>query len=312
MAVRDADLWHQVHAQREDGVPATFLIRDVEPEADRPQIFVIELPYPITSPSKLPDEASVRRLDTFQDQWVEPACEALGWTFVAWKSEDGSFFLYLYGDGDPTALLDALAPFDGALGFFHDRDPDWSEYAALRELVDRSQAAPEDGGEDGDDDEGENGHVHTDACDHDDDHDRDSTPASIQVIDRTGEPGEPPSARTTNAKAANGLTNAKTAHARATSTPTTNARPPDVKAPRAKRSTAKPAAKRTGAEKPARPRPAARLPAKPPAKKPAAVTSSATKSSKTKPSKTKPSAVRSSAKPRARKSGAKRPRPKRR
>ena len=122
MAISDADLWHQVHAQREDGVPAMFLVRDVEPRDDQPQIFVIQMPYAVTDLSRLPDAAGYRRLDAFQEQWIEPACAALGWTFVAWKSEDGSFFLYLYGDGDPNMMLEKLSPFDPSLGFFNDRD----------------------------------------------------------------------------------------------------------------------------------------------------------------------------------------------
>jgi hypothetical protein len=165
MSISDADLWHQVHAQREDGVAAMFLIRDLEPRLDQPQIFVVQMPYPVTDLSRLPDAAGYRRLDAFQERWIEPACEALGWTFVAWKSEDGSFFLYLYGGGDPNELLDKLAPFDDALGFFNDRDADWSEYAALRELVDQAEAA---------DDEDPNGtnhaHIHTDDHDHAHDH----------------------------------------------------------------------------------------------------------------------------------------------
>ena len=123
----DSNVWHQVHAQREDGVAAMFLIREVEPRADQPKIFVVELPYAVTDLSGQPDAAGYRRLGAFQEQWLEPACAALGWTFVAWKSEDGSFFLYLYGDGDPDALLEKLAPFDGELGFFNDVDAEWSE-----------------------------------------------------------------------------------------------------------------------------------------------------------------------------------------
>jgi hypothetical protein len=150
----DADLWHQVHAQREDGAPAMFLVRDVEPRNDQPQIFVVQMPYSVTDLSRLPDAAGYRRLDAFQDQWIEPACASLGWTFVAWKSEDGSFYLYLYlylyGDGDPQILLKKLAPFDDSLGFFNDRDAKWAEYAALRELVEQAEAAPKDSGhEDG-------------------------------------------------------------------------------------------------------------------------------------------------------------------
>ncbi len=164
----DSNVWHQVHAQREDGVAAMFLIRDVEPRADQPKIFVIELPYPVTDLSGQPDAAAYRRLSAFQEQWLEPACAALGWTFVAWKCEDGSFFLYLYGAGDPDALLEKLAPFDGELGFFNDLDAEWSEYAALRELVE--QAESEDEGDDEDDGGGEHDHVHGEDCDHDHDH----------------------------------------------------------------------------------------------------------------------------------------------
>lgn len=137
----EGDIWHQVQAQREDGVDALFVIRDVEPRHDQTRIFVIEMPYKVTELSRLPDATEYRRLHTFQEQWVEPACAQLGWTFVAWKSEDGSFFLYLYGGGDPNAMLEKLAPFDGALGFFDDADPDWNEYAALRELLEQAQAA---------------------------------------------------------------------------------------------------------------------------------------------------------------------------
>jgi len=176
MAPSDADLWHQFHAQRDDGVAAMFLIRDVEPRTDQPQLFVVEMPYPVTDLSKLPDAAGYRQLDAFQEQWIEPACEALGWTFVAWKSEDGSFFLYLYGAGDPNALLEKLAPFDGDLGFFNDHDADWSEYAALRELVDQAQAEPET----------LHGHVHGEDCAHDDA--PEAAAHGIAVIDLTGEP----------------------------------------------------------------------------------------------------------------------------
>jgi hypothetical protein len=184
MALREPNVWHQVHAQREDGVAAMFLIRDVEPRADQPKIFVVELPYAVTDLSGQPDAAGYRRLGAFQEQWLEPACAALGWTFVAWKSEDGSFFLYLYGAGDPDALLEQLAPFDGELGFFNDVDADWSEYAALRDLVEQSEASEGDDSEDGD------GHVHSDACQHDDD--AAFATRGIHVIDLTGEPASPP------------------------------------------------------------------------------------------------------------------------
>jgi hypothetical protein len=248
MAIRDADLWHQVHAQREDGVPATFLIREVDPRPDQPQIFVIQMPYPTTDLSTLPDAESIRRLDTFQEQWVEPACEALGWTLVAWKSEDGAFFLYLYGDGDPDALLEKLARYDGDLGFFHDRDADWSEYAALRELVEQAQAAPDEGGADTEGGEGgEDDHVHTAACDHDHDHDHDATSHGIAVIDLTGDPpageAEPTRPAATKSRAA------KPPRARA---PGVQAK----KAKAAKAAPAKPAAAKTRATKAARTRPA--------------------------------------------------------
>ena len=53
----DSNVWHQVHAEREDGVAALFLIRDVEPRADQPKIFVIELPYPVSDLSGQPDRS---------------------------------------------------------------------------------------------------------------------------------------------------------------------------------------------------------------------------------------------------------------
>ncbi|HEX7836757.1 MAG TPA: hypothetical protein VF469_04790, partial [Kofleriaceae bacterium] len=202
MGSSDSNVWHRVHAQREDGVAAMFLIRDVEPRPDQPKIFVIELPYQVTDLSGQPDADAYRRRDAFEEQWLAPACAALDWTFVAWKSEDGSFFLYLYGAGDPHALLEKLAPFDGELGFFNDLDADWSEYATLRELVEQAEADDEigDDAEDGDDGD-DNGHVHTADCDHEhggmDDLDLDPTAHGIQVIDLTGEP-QPPASSTSD------------------------------------------------------------------------------------------------------------------
>ena len=66
----------------------------------------------------------------------------LGWELVGSKTEDGSFFLYLYGASDPLALVDKLAPFDAALGFYDDDDPEWAEYATLRDLLDQAKAMP--------------------------------------------------------------------------------------------------------------------------------------------------------------------------
>ncbi|TMQ22991.1 MAG: hypothetical protein E6J90_11485 [Deltaproteobacteria bacterium] len=176
------NVWHQVHAQREDGVAAMFLIRDVEPRADQPKIFVVELPYPVTDLSGQPDAAAYRRLGAFQEQWLEPACAALGWTFVAWKCEDGSFFLYLYGAGDPEALLEKLAPFDGELGFYNDLDAEWSEYAALRELVEQAESAAEYADYDGHIHGADRGHAHGDSGMHG----GETVHGGIRVIDLTG------------------------------------------------------------------------------------------------------------------------------
>src|SRR5262249_44078423 len=172
----DSNVWHQVHAQREDGVAAMFLIRDVVPRTDQPRIFVVELPYPVTDLSGQPDATAYRRLSAFQEQWLEPACAALGWTFVAWKCEDGSFFLYLYGAGDPDALLEKLAPFDVELVFHSDVDADWSEYAALRELVEQAEAEGDEDDEDSDEDGdegGDEGHDHGEHDHHHHHHDHD-------------------------------------------------------------------------------------------------------------------------------------------
>jgi hypothetical protein len=276
MPISDADLWHQVHAQREDGVAAMFLIREVEPRADQPRLLVIEMPYTITDASKLPDPAAYRRLDTLQEQWIEPACEALGWTFVAWKSEDGSFFLYLYGGGDPSALLERLASFEGALGFFNDSDAAWSEYAALRELVEQAEVAPEGEGEDDHD------HIHTADCDHGQDLDLDDTSEEFPAIDLTGvtdQPDERPSkprpakarpakARPAKAKPAKArpakarpakakatktkATKAKAAQAKTTKTKAANAKAPKPRAPKAKTANAK--AAKSASAKPASPK----------------------------------------------------------
>lgn len=142
---KDGELWHVVEAKRADDSPAIFRIRELAPRLEQPQIFVAELPYPIADGSRLPDAASYRRFATFEEQWVDPACGALGWTPVAVKIEDGSFFIYLYGDGEPHALVERLSPFDPELDFFDEHDPTWDEYAALRELLEAAKAiAPRD------------------------------------------------------------------------------------------------------------------------------------------------------------------------
>jgi hypothetical protein len=142
---KEGELWHLVEAKREDDSPTIFRIRELEPRLDQPRIFVTELPYPVADGSRLPDAPSYRRFATFEEQWLDPACSALGWTPVAVKIEDGSFFVYLYGADDPRALIERLSPFDGALGFFDESDPTWDEYLALRELLEEAKTmAPAD------------------------------------------------------------------------------------------------------------------------------------------------------------------------
>jgi len=140
----DADVWHLVEARREDGAATMFRIRELAPRHELSHIFVVEMPYPTTELSRLPNAHAYRKLAQFEDQWVIPACTALGWEPVALKIEDGSFFLYMYGAGDPDQLMMKLAPYDAALGFYDDRDPDWGEYATLRELLDAAKAIPKD------------------------------------------------------------------------------------------------------------------------------------------------------------------------
>jgi hypothetical protein len=136
------EIWHLVEGKRADGLPSIFRIRELAPQRDRPKIFVVELPYPTLVESRLPDAAAYRRLATFEEQWLLPACAALDWTFVATKIEDGSAFLYVYGAGSTAPLIEKLSPFDGGLGFFGEDDPTWDEYAALRELLDEAKAFP--------------------------------------------------------------------------------------------------------------------------------------------------------------------------
>ena len=139
---KEGEVWHLVEAKREDDSPTIFRIRELEPRLDQPRIFVTELPYPVADGSRLPDAPSYRRFATFEEQWLDPACNALGWTAVAVKIEDGSFFIYLYGADDPRALIERLSPFDVTLGFFDEQDPTWDEYAALRELLEEAKTLP--------------------------------------------------------------------------------------------------------------------------------------------------------------------------
>jgi hypothetical protein len=119
-----------------------FRIRELTPRRELATIFVVELPYATAELSRLPDATAYRRAKQFEDEWVHPACAQLGWELVAAKTCDGSFFLYMYGARDPGELVAKLAPFDGALAFYDDHDPEWDEYAALRELLDRAKAVP--------------------------------------------------------------------------------------------------------------------------------------------------------------------------
>jgi uncharacterized protein DUF695 len=138
----DGELWHIVEAKRDDGTPTMFRIREIDPRRQLTKIFVVELPYPKTELSRLPNASDYRRLAEFDEQWLRPACNALGWELVGSKTEDGSFFLYMYGASDPSAMIEKLSPFDVALGFYDDDDPDWREYGTLKELLDQAKAIP--------------------------------------------------------------------------------------------------------------------------------------------------------------------------
>jgi hypothetical protein len=136
----DGEVWHLVEARRDDGAPTIFRIRELDPRLELSRIFVVEMPYPITEMSRLPNATGYRRLAQFEEQWVAPACAATGYTQVGLKIEEGSFFLYLYGANEPTDLVARLAPFDAALGFYDDADPTWGEYATLRDLLEEAKA----------------------------------------------------------------------------------------------------------------------------------------------------------------------------
>src|SRR4051812_38671061 len=138
----DGELWHIVEAKRDDGTPTMFRIRELAPQKHLSRIFVVELPYPTTEMSRLPSASAYRRVAELEERWLRPACQTLGWEFVGSKTEDGSFFLYMYGGRDPQQLIEKLSPFDVALGFYDDEDPDWQEYATLKELLDQAKAIP--------------------------------------------------------------------------------------------------------------------------------------------------------------------------
>jgi hypothetical protein len=138
----DGDVWHLVEGRRDDGAPAIFRIRELAPRLELPRIFVVEMPYPITELSNLPNAAAYRRLAQFEEQWIIPACAATGYELVGLKIEEGSFFLYMYGATDPQSVIARLSPFDAALGFYDDNDPSWGEYATLKDLLDQAKAMP--------------------------------------------------------------------------------------------------------------------------------------------------------------------------
>ena len=138
----EGELWHIVEAKRDDGTPTMFRIRELAPLKQLTRIFVVELPYSTTEMSRLPNAAAYRRVAELEEQWIRPACQALGWELVGSKTEDGSFFLYMYGNTDPQLMVERLSPFDAGLGFYDDDDPAWQEYATLRELLDQAKAMP--------------------------------------------------------------------------------------------------------------------------------------------------------------------------
>ena len=138
----DGELWHVVEAKRDDGMPTMFNIRELEPRMQLTKIFVVELPYPKTTPACLPNAFDYRRHAELEEQWLRPACSTLGWELVGSKVEDGSFFFYMYGASDPKGMIEKLSPFDAALGFYDDDDPDWQEYGTLKELLDQAKAIP--------------------------------------------------------------------------------------------------------------------------------------------------------------------------
>ena len=137
----DAELWHLVEAKRDDGMPTLFRIRELDPNHQLDRICVVELPYPTTDAlSRLPNATAYRRLADLEEHWLRPACSSLGVEYVGTKTEDGSFFLYMYGHCDLNDLVAKLSPFDGALGFYDDPDPQWEQYATLRELLSEAKA----------------------------------------------------------------------------------------------------------------------------------------------------------------------------
>jgi hypothetical protein len=138
----DREDWLIVEAKRDDGTPTMFRIRELDPRRQLTKIFVVELPYPKTELSRLPNATDYRRLAEFEEQWLRPACTTQGWELVGSKTEDGSFFFYMYGASDPAAMIEKLSPFDVGLGFYDDDDPDWQEYGTLRDLLDQAKAIP--------------------------------------------------------------------------------------------------------------------------------------------------------------------------
>jgi hypothetical protein len=137
----DAELWHLVEAKRDDGLPTLFRIRELEPDLELDRIFVVELPYPTTDAlSRLPNATAYRRLADLEEHWLRPACSSLGIEYVGTKTEDGSVFLSMYGHCDLNDLVAKLSPFDGALGFYDDPDPEWEQYGTLREQLAEAKA----------------------------------------------------------------------------------------------------------------------------------------------------------------------------
>ena len=141
----DGEVWHLVEGQarrrRADHVPHSRA--RAAPELTR--IFVVEMPYPITEMSRLPNAAAYRRLakSSRSSGSSRPAPPpATSWS--ASRSRRARSSSTCTELPDPNEVISRLAPFDAALGFYDDADPSWGEYATLEDLLDQAKAMPLD------------------------------------------------------------------------------------------------------------------------------------------------------------------------
>ena len=137
----DGEVWHLVEARRDDGAPTIFRIRELDPRLELSRIFVVEMPYPITEMSRLPNATGYRRLAQFEEQWVTPGLR--GHRLHPGRPQDRGRLvlpLSLRRQRAHRARRAASPRSTPPSASTTTPNPTWDEYATLRDLLEEAKA----------------------------------------------------------------------------------------------------------------------------------------------------------------------------